>query len=293
MRLPVSSHLGVVLLAVLLVVAGCGRGASTPSAAPSPDGTDAWLRSRTFQAIPPVNLFAVGPTAVITDAGSYVTEGAVPAIYPGPLLPALVGRPISEAGRAAILAEVDRLGLLGSKTDFRSPVVMPGSVSGQIDLTGDGEPRALTGEPDAQLLCITTPCEPLPGTPEAFGELWRKLAAPESWLAAELGPQAPFVADAFALLVGPAPAPDSAVGAQVADWPLDTPLATFGGPVAGGAYRCGIVRGADADTLRPALEGANQLTQWVQDEATSVTFGLAVRPVIAGEDACVETFGGG
>ena len=63
--------------------------------------------------------------------------------------------------------------------------------------------------------------------------------------------------------------------------------------MANGTYRCGIVAGADAATLRPALEAANQLTQWVQDETTSATFGLTVRPIIAGEDPCAETFGGG
>ena len=69
------------------------------------------------------------------------------------------------------------------------------------------------------------------------------------------------------------PGPDPAAGASIADWPLAVPLATFGAPVAKGSQRCGIVSGADAEALRPALEGANQQTQWVQDPATSATFG--------------------
>ena len=64
------------------------------------------------------------------------------------------------------------------------------------------------------------------------------------------------------------------------DWPLEQPLALFGGPVADGSYRCGTVSGADADTLRPSLQAANQLTQWVQDPTTSATFGLTVRPMV-------------
>ena len=79
---------------------------------------------------------------------------------------------------------------------------------------------------------------------------------------------------------------------SIADWPLAVPLATFGAPVAKGSQRCGIVSGADAEALRPALEEANQQTQWVQDPATSATFGITVRPIIAGEDPCAETFGG-
>ena len=62
--------------------------------------------------------------------------------------------------------------------------------------------------------------------------------------------------------------------------------------MAKGSQRCGIVSGADAEALRPALEEANQQTQWVQDPATSATFGITVRPIIAGEDPCAETFGG-
>ena len=147
-----------------------------------PDASDAWLRAQTIQAIPPVNLFAVGPTAVITGDGTYVTAGAVPEIYPGPLLPALVGRPISDAGRDAIIAEARRLGLLGRKTDFASVTAMPGGVTGEIVLTVDGAPVTLTGEPDAQIICIMAPCDPVPGTPEAFGELWRRIADPASWL---------------------------------------------------------------------------------------------------------------
>ena len=57
-------------------------------------------------------------------------------------------------------------------------------------------------------------------------------------------------------------------------------------------YRCGIVSGTDAEALRPALEGAGQQSQWVQDPATSATFGIQVRPIVAGEDPCTETFGG-
>ncbi len=129
-----------------------------------------------------------------------------------------------------------------------------------------------------------------PGTPEAFGELWRKVADPAQWLADDLGPETAFVPAAYALLVGPSPESDGA-GASIADWPLATPLATFGAEVANGARRCGIVSGADADTLRPALEEATVQTQWVQDAGSSATFDIAVRPIIAGEDPCAQVFG--
>ena len=185
-----------------------------------------------------------------------MTAGPNDPANPAPLLPNLVGRPISDAGRQAIVAEARRLGLLGGKTDFRGVAAMPGGVTGVLQLTVDGNPVTLVGEPDSKLLCIVGPCDPLPGTPEAFGELWRKLADPAGWLAADLGPEAPFVADSYALLVGPARAPDPASAAGVRDWPLDISLATFGRPVANGTLRCGLVAGTDAAEAAPGAPGA-------------------------------------
>jgi hypothetical protein len=288
MRLPL--RLVLLVMATLLVTA-CGGGGPSPD--PIPDPSAAWLRAQTFQALPPANVFAVGPTAVITGDGGYVTAGAMAEIYPGPLLPPLVERDISDAGRDAILAEAERLGLLGATTDFTGAAAVPGGITGQLGLTVDGNPVMLTGDPNAQIQCLVPPCDPGPGTPEAFGELWRRLADPAPWLGAELGPEASFVADAYAVLVGPAPDPDPGLGAQLQEWPLNQPIATFGGPVANGTLRCGIVAGDDAATLRPALEAANQLTQWVEDETTSATFGLTVRPIIADENPCADVFGTG
>ncbi len=281
-----------VLAAVVILVAACAGGSgASPRQSPA-DTSTAWLRATPFKPGPPLSRFASGPAAVITADGTYVTAMPVDAEDPGPLLPSLVGRSLSDTGRATVQAEAARLGLLDKKADFRSVIAMPGSVIGRLELTGESGPVTLVGEPDSKLLCIPQFCDPLPGTPEAFGELWRKVVDPVPWLGSELGSETPFVPAAYALLVGPAPAPDPAVGAAIADWPLAVPLATFGTPVDKGSQRCGIVTGADAEALRPALEQANQRTQWVQDPATSATFGITVRPIIAGEDPCAETFGG-
>lgn len=284
------------LAAAALVVAACagGSGASprqSPTAS-SANASTAWLRATPFKAGPPVSRFGSGPIAVITADGTYVTAGPVDSKAPVPLLPNLVARSLSDTGRATIQAEAARLGMLAKKMDFRSVIALPGGVLGRLQLTGESGPVTLVGEPDSKLLCVPQFCDPVPGTPEAFGELWRKVVDPVPWLGGELGPETPFLPAAYALLIGPAPVPDPALGASIADWPLAVPLATFGTPVAKGSHRCGIVSGPDAEALRPALEEADQQTQWVQDPATSATFGIAVRPIIAGEDPCAETFGG-
>jgi hypothetical protein len=292
MRSP--ARLAFALPAVLALVAACsGSGASSssgPSGSPEPETY--WLRMRTTQAIPPVDLFAVQPPLVITGDGVAVSQGPVPAIYPGPLLPNTVGRAVSDRGLDLIIEAADALGLLDGQTDFTgdAPPLM-GGVTGHIELTVDGKRIELTGNPDAQIVCVTAPCEPAAGSPEAFGEYWRLLLDLPSWLGAELGPEAPYVPPAYALLVGPAPEPEPGLSQAPADWPLDTPIATFGGPVANGTARCGTVEGEDADTLRPTMQAANQLTPWVQDPDTSATFGLTVRPMVPGENVCREIFG--
>lgn len=283
----------IVMFALALAVAACGSAAISPSTSPgaSPGAQTYWLRVSTTQALPPLNLFGNLPLLAITGDGIAVTPGPMIEIYPGPLVPSLTGRRVSGAGQAKIIEVARSLGLLDGPTDFSGGAAVPGGILGRIEITIDGRRLTLTGNPAAQIVCITTPCIPAPGSPEAFGELWRQLADLSAWLGAELGPESPYAAPALALLVQPAPQPDPQLPQAPADWPLDVALATFGGPVANGTARCGVVTGADLDTLRPALAAANQLTPWIQDPSSSATFGLTVRPMVPGEDVCREVFG--
>ena len=91
--------------------------------------------------------------------------------------------------------------------------------------------------------------------------------------------------------VGPPPMPEAGIPPTIFDWPLETSLATLGGPVAATGLRCAVITGEDADTLRPSLLVANQLTQWVQDPETSATFGLRVASLLPGDDPCADLFG--
>ena len=296
--IPAARRLVLPFVAVALVAAFGGGAASPTPAPPSPEnptpvipvpspgeGGTYWLRMTTFQAIPPVNLFAVPSTATITGDGQYLVQGAVPAIYPGPLVMPLFGRQVSDAGRAQILAWADELGLLSGKTDFMGDGGLPGGITGQIELTVDGRLVALRGLPDA-----SSP-DPKPGSPEAFGTLWQRIANLPQTLPGELGPEQPYTPNAYAILVGEPPAPQDGMTASLMDWPLEMPLATFGGPVANNTARCGLVEGEDAATLTPALAQANQLTMWTQDPEFSVAYGLTVRPIVAGENPCAEIFG--
>ena len=214
MHLP--ARLLVTAFAVLVAACG-GSGAASPSSSPSasagptpgpsadPAAQTYWLRAMTTQALPPLNVFGMQPYSVITGDGQWITQLAVPAIYPGPLLPSLQARQVTEAGRAAILKAAKDLGLLEGTTDFNVGPVLAGGVSGRIEMTVDGQRVTLTGNPNALMECVTTPCEPPPGSAAAFAEFWRLLGDLGSWIPTELGPASAYVAPAYAILVGPAP----------------------------------------------------------------------------------------
>jgi hypothetical protein len=203
MRLP--ARLIVTAFAVLAAACGgLGGGSSlVPSSppgptpvipSPSPDAATQtyWLRAMTTQALPPVNVFAVQPYAVITGDGQSITQGPVPAIFPGPLMPNLQARPITEAGRGAILAAAKELGMLEGTTDFNAGPVLAGGISGRIELTVDDQIVTLTGNPNALMECVTTPCTPPAGSAAAFAEFWRLLGDLPSWIPDELGPEAAY-----------------------------------------------------------------------------------------------------
>ena len=297
MRLPI--RLTALIAVAATAVVACGSGAPTvppaaplPSLAPqpSPEADTYWLRATASQAIPPIDQFPIPPVATITGDGTYITIGPQDAMYPGPALPNLIGRPIGDAGRAKLLAEARRLGLLSGQTDFTAEGGVPGGVTGRLELTVDGRRVTLTGSPEAEIQCVTTPCEAPPGTPAAFAAFWSSLQDP-TWLGDALGPEAPYVADRYALLIGPPPPPEASIPQPILDWPLDAPVGTFGTAVANDSRRCGAVTDEDAAAIQPVLAEANQASQWVQDPSTSATFGVVARPFVPGEDPCAESFG--
>jgi hypothetical protein len=293
-----------------LVLAACGSTTSPapPSAAPStppqtaspapstpaPSGgpATAILRATESQAILPIYQFGWLPIAVITSDGRLLVPGAVPAIAPGPLVAPIEARTITPAGVARILAEAKALGLLSGASDFSTaPGDMPlaGGKVGRLQLVVDGVVHDITGDPSRLVRCDPgTRCpNPTPGTPEVFAAFWARLGDLPGWLGPDVGAATPGAPVGYAILVGPPPA-QPIVSQPPVVFPLPGPLARFGAPVLTDAtLRCGSVGGTEAELLRPALEGANPASQWVDDEATSATFGLTVRPLMPGDgDPC-------
>jgi hypothetical protein len=280
--------------ALIALVAACGSAGGTPGVSPggSPGAAAAYaLRAVVAQAIPPTARFTWLPYAFIGTDGIVVTQGAVPAIFPGPLVAPLFGAQLSDTGYEQVVERARSLGLLGGSGDFSPPNPMPGSVTGTIELTADGAMHEITGDPNANIQCITTPCDAAPGTPEAFGSFWLDLGNLRGLVGDQLGPDVEYHPEGYALLVGTPPPDDSGIEPHVVDWVLDTPLAEIGEPIGADPFpTCGIVRGEDAATLKAAFSRANQLTMWV-DDSVSQPVSMTVRPLLPGDDPCGNLFG--
>ena len=278
-------------IGLVVLLAGCSSVGGSPT--PSSGAAQYALRATQHQSIPPESQFTWLPYALITADGLVVTQGPVPAIFPGPLLPNLQGAPISEAGYDRVVTRARALGLLDGDGDVTPPETMPGSLSGLIELRVEGALRQITGDPNRTIECITTPCDPAPGSPEAFGTFWREIGDLRSLVGDELGADAPYHPEGYALLIGVTPPDDAGLAPQVLPWPLETPLAATGMPIGDADLpRCATIEGEDAATLEATFAAANQLTQWADaggDAADAMS--IAVRPLLPGDDPCMELFG--
>ena len=128
MRRPVSRFLGASgLLAGVMVIVACTAGsgsstgptpsASTPPAPSSSPSVSSELILRVANEggfIAPGVLRAGLPTVSVYADGRIVSQGAVPAIYPGPLVPPLVYRSVGPDGARAILKAAEAAGLTGA-----------------------------------------------------------------------------------------------------------------------------------------------------------------------------------
>jgi hypothetical protein len=273
------------LTAVLL--AACTGTAASPSPEPTlPDGAQYRLRVTAVQALPPAATFSWGPSALITVDGRVLSAGAVEAIFPGPLLGPTIERRLTANGWARIVAAARAAGLLSGARDFTGGQMPPGSQVTRLEIAADGRIYDLSGDASRILMCITTPCDPQPGSPEAFGGFVSRLVDLGSWLGGDIGPEQRHVPDAYAVLVGPPP-DDQGLARPPIDWPFEAGFVGFGKALADGSGgRCGRLTGEEATAVRGAFQAATQITKW-RDRSDGSFHGLVVRALLPGDgDPC-------
>lgn len=275
------------LLATVLVA--CSGAGPTPSPTPEPpfpDDAAFRLRVTTVQALPPPATFGWMPMVFISLDGKVLSGGAMPAIFPGPLVMPVIERQLTELGWAKIVLAAREAGLLGAVRDFTGGQMPPGSAATRLEIVADGQVYVITGDASRVMVCVTAPCNPQPGTPEAFGGFINKLTDLSSWLGGDVGAERMHVPSGYAILVG-GPPDDQGMNQPPIAWPLEGGFAAFGKAVTNGAAeRCGTVTGAQADALRAALQAATSITRW-RDPADGTFHGLTVRPLLPGDsDPC-------
>lgn len=280
------AHITVPALAAVMIAA-CAGTAPSPSPEPTPPPeAKILLRVGAVQALPPQATFGWLPSIVVILDGRVLTGGAVPAIFPGPLVSPIIERQLTGAGWAKIVAAARAAGLLGGQGDFTGGQMPPGSMATRLEIVADGRVYELTGDASRIMVCITTPCVPQPGTPEAFGGFVNQLNDLGSMLGADIGREGMYTAPGLAIVTGPPP-DQQGLDQPLIAWPLAGAFAAFGKPLADGSGgRCGTVTGDEVAALRPAIAAANQLTRW-RDPVDGTLHGLTVRVLLPGDgDPC-------
>ncbi|MFN2589947.1 MAG: hypothetical protein ABR518_04175 [Actinomycetota bacterium] len=207
--------------------------------------------------------------------GRVVITGAQIEIYPGPALPNLQVRSVTEEGVQAILEAARAAGLEGPDRHHDNPTVID-APSTTFTVIADGYRHVTTvdalheGDPAHQEL-------------RAFDE---KLGNLEPWLPkGSVTAEEPFRFAGLRVFVMPEfPEGGEELPQEEKAWPVSTPLSSFGTPVKGQPdVRCGVVEGSDLEALRPLAQDANQLTPWRSGDEV---YHLVFRPLLPDESGC-------
>jgi hypothetical protein len=223
--------------------------------------------------------------------GRVIVPGAVAAIFPGPALPPLLVRRLSEAGMQAVLREVAATGLFAeSRTLDGARSVVADAGTTVFTLHADGRDVTVSVYGLGALNRSRPPAGIGGGELAAHWALQRlseRLGSLEGWLPAGAWADTssqPFTPSAFRLLVRNADAdqPDqSGIANQLIPWPVSADPTTFGQAVGQGAgSRCGVVTGADAAAWLPVLLRASQLTRF---SAAAHRYEVTPRPLLPDE----------
>jgi hypothetical protein len=272
----------------------CGRTSGAASGSPTPafpspslGPSDLLLRMETKGGfIAPQALLTQFPMFSLYGDGTVVTQGAQPAIYPGPALPSLIATRLTTEGVQEVLRAARAAGLYGPSATYHG-VMMPDA----------GETVFTLNEADQSHVISVTAlgADAHQGVPakevvarkrlEAFAA---KLHDLRSWLPkGSVGPDQPFQPTGLRVFVADGAPQGNGVTEPELAWPLSTPLSQFGVPLAepiqGGPSRCGVVRGEDLAKLLPSVQKANQLTPWTSE---GKAYTLSFRQLLPDESTC-------
>lgn len=298
------------LLALVVLLAACSAGSGPdasdgeratiehPTAA---DGAILTVESRGGFA--PLEFLATQlPSFVLLGDGRVIVPGAQTLAFPGPALPPLMERSLTEEGIQEVLHAVADTGLFDGDLELR----------GAANFVADASDTVFTVNAGGQEVTVSvyglgafTPGDDVPqgissAEVQAHAVLLRlneQLASLDSWLPPDAWEDEgwqPYEPEALRLYVRDVSG-EPVEGADVPqrqrmEWPADTDPAAFGEEDAtfGDGTRCGVVEGEEAATWLQAFGRANQMTLWVRSEDDAI-FTVVPRPLLPHEEpTCPE-----
>jgi hypothetical protein len=246
---------------------------------------------RTGGLVPPFSGLTELPLFALYGDGSVVTQGPQILIYPPPALPNLLLTVLTEDGIQAILHEAAVAGLLAGDQQYESPTIADGTTT-IFTVHAAGRSSRVT------VYALTEAEVDDPRLSASEREARRRLRTFldkalifSSWLppTAIAVPEQLYRIERLQLLVVPADQAEDTTDIQPSEleWPLSTPLATFGSPYAVLQVqgRCGVVEREELVTVLDALAQANTLTRWRSGGELYLVF---PRPLLPDESGCPE-----
>lgn len=253
---------------------GATPGPTTPPTVPHPTGAaDAVLRIAAEGGFVPVGYaFRQVPTLLVSGDGRAFVPGAVPAIYPGPLLPALNVRSIDEVAVQTLLGLARTEGLLASPPDYSLP---PGiGIADAPDTVVELHANGSVYRHAANALGMDGTSTPARDALQRFVERATSLEATVG--AAHLGAESVLVADGYRFMaeqVDPGAYTTEPLP-TVVDWPAST------GVVLADSSTCAT---APDSAVGDLFRSASELTFFREGE---VVYQLWVVQVLPGDQGC-------
>lgn len=275
---------------LLILLMSCADAPADPGAGSgidhSTDGHDVLVRVAFEGGFVPLEwTYRSLPSFSLYGDGTLVLPGAQIELYPGPALPSISTRPVTEEGIQTTLEEA-----LGSIQDVPDEMLDMGSV-GLADVpTTVITIRAGDVDRTIKVYGLSELTErPQHMSAEEFqarGQLQQlvtKLEGLATWLPdGSLSTETSYEGSGARLFVSEYRKGD--LPQEPITWPLQGDLHRFGdGAIGSETYRCGIVEGTEWTTLREAASQANELTPWSESGAR---FSILFRPLLPDERGC-------
>ena len=277
------THALAAAVGVLLLVSACGHAGAGPrsaptTSAPQPRSSDSLVLrlSTTGGLMGPAWWRPELPLLSVYADGRAISEGPVPAIYPGPALPRLFVKRLDPAALQDLLDAAKAAGVAAT-SDLGRPAIADAVTTRFTVVTGSHryvrDVYALGVAADGLTPEQQTARAKLQRLQERLGET-----------ALRSGLEEPYAAQTIAVLAHSWADPQDHLNHQPATWP--------GPALPGGPLRtrpgtgCVTATGTQAQSVLTAAATANELTPWVTPDGAR--WGVGFRPLLPDETGCAD-----